>query len=155
MIVHCGCATFSKSLNTWNIDKSVSDIRIRIQFPFESSFWISLSGCKLTILLDIQPANRIVIISVRLLPKWKAQRWESNRKPFTQQTDVFASRDDRVVDFNYPILSCFWKTISVFYANPVLVKIILTVSENYPKVYYDGQHSLHFCVVSILPHEVK
>jgi len=61
MIVEC--ATFSKSLNPWNIDKSVSDIRIRIRFPFESSFWISLSGCKLTILPDIQTANRIVIIS--------------------------------------------------------------------------------------------
>jgi len=55
------CATFSKSLNPQNIDKSISDIRIR--FQFESSFWISLSGCKLTILPDIQPANRIVIIS--------------------------------------------------------------------------------------------
>ena len=57
------CSTFSKSLNPRNIDKSVSDIWIRIRFPFESSFWISLSGCKLTILPDIQPANRIVIIS--------------------------------------------------------------------------------------------
>ena len=57
------CVTFSKSLNPRNIDKSVSDIQIRIRFPFESSFWISLSGCKLTILPDIQPANRIVIIS--------------------------------------------------------------------------------------------
>jgi len=45
MIVQC--ATFSKSLNPRNIDKSVSDIRIR--FPFESSFWISGSGCTLTI----------------------------------------------------------------------------------------------------------
>jgi len=61
MIVQC--ATFSKSLNPRNIDKSVSDIRIRIRFPFESSFWISLSGCKLTIPPDIQPANWIVIIS--------------------------------------------------------------------------------------------
>ena len=61
MIVQC--ATFSKSLNPRNIDKSVSDIRIRIRFPFESSFWISLSGYKLTILPDIQPANRRVIIS--------------------------------------------------------------------------------------------
>jgi len=57
------CATFSESLNPRNIDKSVSDIRIRIRFPFESSFWISWSGCKLTILPDIQPANLIVIIS--------------------------------------------------------------------------------------------
>jgi len=44
-------ATFSKSLNLRNIDKNVSDIR----FPFESGFWISVSGCKLTILADIQP----------------------------------------------------------------------------------------------------
>jgi len=31
------CATFSKSLNPRNIDKSVWVIRIRIRFPFESS----------------------------------------------------------------------------------------------------------------------
>jgi len=61
MIVQC--ATFCKSLNPRNINKSVSDIRIRIRFPYENSFWISLSGCKLTILLDIQLANRIVILS--------------------------------------------------------------------------------------------
>jgi len=59
MIVQC--ATFSKSLNPRNIDKTVSDICIR--FLFESRVWISVSGCKLTILPDIQPANRIVIIS--------------------------------------------------------------------------------------------
>jgi len=59
MIVQC--AAFSKSLNLRNINKIVSDIRIR--FPSESSFWISVSGCKLTILPDIQPVNRIVIIS--------------------------------------------------------------------------------------------
>jgi len=56
-------ATFSKCLNPRNIDKSVSDIRIR--FLFDSSFWISVSGSKLTILPDIHPGNRIVIISVR------------------------------------------------------------------------------------------
>jgi len=54
-------ATFSKNLNPRNIEKSVSDIRIR--FPFDSRFWISVFGCKLTILPDIQPANRMVIIS--------------------------------------------------------------------------------------------
>jgi len=74
MIVQC--ATFSKSLNPRNIDKSASDIRIRIRFPFEISFWISLSGCKLTIQPDIQPANRIVIISVtphvNLNARWSA-----------------------------------------------------------------------------------
>ena len=57
-------ATFSKSLNHRNIDKTVSDIRIRIRFPFESSLWISVSGGKLIILPDIQPENHIVIISV-------------------------------------------------------------------------------------------
>ena len=56
---------FSKILNPRNIDKSISDIRIRFRFPFESSFWISVSGCKLTILPDIRPANRLVIISGR------------------------------------------------------------------------------------------
>jgi len=52
-------ATFSKSLDPRKIEKSVSDIR----FPFESSFWISVSGCKLIILPGIHPANRIMIIS--------------------------------------------------------------------------------------------
>jgi len=46
------CATFFRSLNPRNIDKSISDIRIRIRFLFESSFWTSVSGCKLTILPD-------------------------------------------------------------------------------------------------------
>jgi len=36
MIVQC--ATFSKSLNPPNIEKTGSDIRIRILFPFESRF---------------------------------------------------------------------------------------------------------------------
>jgi len=50
-------------MNPQNIDKSISDIRIRIRFPFENSVWISVSGCKLTILPDTQLANRRVIIS--------------------------------------------------------------------------------------------
>jgi len=64
-------------------------------------------------------------------------------------------RDDWILDFYSPILSCSWKIISVSDPNAVLVQIILAVSENYPKVYYHGQHGLHFCVVSILPHEAK
>jgi len=36
---------------------------VHTRFTFESNFGISVSGCKLTILPDIQPANRIVIIS--------------------------------------------------------------------------------------------
>ena len=44
-----------------------------IRFPFESSFGISVSGCKLTILPDIQPVNWIVIISAKQ-PTIK-QRW--------------------------------------------------------------------------------
>ena len=38
-----------------------------------------------------------------------------------------------------PIL--FLKRLSVSDPNPVLVEIILSVSENYPKVYYDAQHT--------------
>jgi len=63
MIVQC--ATFSKNLNLRNIGKSVSDILIRIQFQCKNSFWISVAGCKLTILPDTQPENRIVIITDR------------------------------------------------------------------------------------------
>jgi len=66
-------ATFSKNLNPRNIEKSVSDIRIRTRFPFDSRFWISVSGCKLTILPDIQPANRIVIISDSQPKFWGAK----------------------------------------------------------------------------------
>ena len=36
---------------------------IRIRIPVEGSLWISVSGCELTILPDIQLANRIVTIS--------------------------------------------------------------------------------------------
>ena len=69
MIVQSG--TFSKSLNPRNIDKTVSDIRIRIRFPFESSFWISVSGCKLIILPDIQPANlRVIIPGLDCIVNW-------------------------------------------------------------------------------------
>ena len=55
-------------------------------------------------------------------------------------------RNDRIVDFYYPILSCFWKMISVSDPNPVLVETILTVSDNYPKVYCDAQHTFLCCV---------
>jgi len=43
--------------------------------------------------------------------------------------------------------------ISVSDPNPVLVEIILSVSQNYPRVYYDAQHI--FRVVPILPCEAK
>jgi len=56
-------ATFSKNLNPPNIENTASDIRIRVRFPFDSRVWISVSGCKLTILPDMQPANQIVVIS--------------------------------------------------------------------------------------------
>ena len=57
------------------------------------------------------------------------------------QSAHFCRRDDRIVDFCYPILSWFWKMISVSNPNPVLVKIILSVSEDYPELYYDAQHT--------------
>ena len=81
MIVQC--ATFSKSLNHRNIAKSVSDIRIRIRFLFEGSFWISVSGCNLTILPDIQPANRVVIISAASnISEKMREHWLKNEKLF-------------------------------------------------------------------------
>jgi len=59
----CAMCNLSNSLNPRNIEKSVSDILSCIRLPFESSFWIFVSGRKLTILRDIQPADKIVIIS--------------------------------------------------------------------------------------------
>jgi len=41
-----------------------------------------------------------------------------------------STRDDWIVDFHYPILTCFRKMISVSDPNPVLVEIILSVSES-------------------------
>ena len=65
--------------------------------------------------------------------------------PF-RKPSVLGDRDDRIVHFLYPILSCFWKMISVSDPNPVLVEIILSVSENYLKVYCDAQHTFLCCV---------
>ena len=56
------------------------------------------------------------------------------------------TRDDRIVDFYSPILSCFGKMISVSDPNPVLVETILSASENYPKVCCDAQHTFLCCV---------
>ena len=56
------------------------------------------------------------------------------------------TRHDRIVDFYYPILSCFWEMISVPDPNPVLVEIILSVSENYPKVHCVAQHTFLCCI---------
>ena len=36
--------------------------------------------------------------------------------------------------------------VSVSDPNPILVEIILSISENYPKVYCDAQHTLLCCV---------
>jgi len=60
-------------------------------------------------------------------------------------------RDDRIVDFYYPILSCFWNMISLSDPNPLQVEIILSVSENYPKVYCDAQHTFFvLCLFSLM-----
>jgi len=56
MIVQC--ATFSKRLNPRYVDKSVSDILIRIRFPFEINFWISVCGCKLPVLPAGYPTGK-------------------------------------------------------------------------------------------------
>jgi len=49
-------------------------------------------------------------------------------------------RDDRIVDFHYPILTCFRKMISD--PHPVLVEMMLPVSENYPKC--PVMHKIYF-----------
>ena len=58
-------------------------------------------------------------------------------------------RDDQIVFFTIRSYPVFGKMISVSDPNPVLVEIILSVSENYPKVCYDAQHTVHFCALSI------
>jgi len=60
------------------------------------------------------------------------------------------SRDDRIVDFHYPILSCFSKTVSVSDPYPAMVEIMLSVSENYPKVYCVAQHTFSWSVYFVL-----
>jgi len=69
------------------------------------------------------------------------------------------SRDDRIVDFYYPILSCFRKMISVSDLNLVLIEIMLSESKNYPKLYCDAQHILFvlclFCLKAILHCEAE
>ena len=71
-------------------------------------------------------------------PKPKTNPKPKHKTPMPKRK---SNRDDQKVVFYYPILSCFWKMISVSDPNPVLVEIILSVSENYPKVHYDAQHT--------------
>jgi len=78
-------------------------------------------------------------------PQIGHSRIQSNPSP-VQCSSLVQARDDRIVDFHYPILSCFWKIISVSDPNPVLVEIILSVSENSPKVHCDAQHTFLCCV---------
>ena len=47
----------------YRVKRFGSYILIRIRFPLLSNFWISVSGWKLTILPDIQQADRLVITS--------------------------------------------------------------------------------------------
>jgi len=66
---------------------------------------------------------------------------------FVDITCIYAARQrwsDSGFFLSDPIL--FWKMISVSNPNPVLVKIILSGSEKYPKVYYDAQHTVLCCV---------
>jgi len=72
-------------------------------------------------------------------------RWRSQSGKTTPPQGI-DNRDDWIVDFCYPILSCFGKMISVSDPSPVLVETILSVSENYPKVYCDAQHIFLCCV---------
>jgi len=71
MLINLACSrsrawdgsTFSNNLNPQNIEKNVSDILIRIRSPLESSLDIRIRlQTHYSILPDIKPANRIVII---------------------------------------------------------------------------------------------
>jgi len=55
------------------------DILIRIWFPQKNSFWISVSGWKLTIRPDNHPANRIVIVSAGKCAKLHSVATSKNR----------------------------------------------------------------------------
>jgi len=67
-------------------------------------------------------------------------------QPTHNTTHKQHTRDDRIVDFYYPILSCFWKMISVSDPNLVFVETILSLSKHYPKAYCDAQHTFLCCV---------
>ena len=152
MIVQC--ATFSKSLNPRNIDKTVSDTRFHIRFPFESSFWISVSGCKLTILPDIQPANRIVIISgtqwIQQCCQLFLQRiyctksslkiyqiWNIYQICLSQKHKFIAAFSLLINNFCLMINSCFWAMASwscnlIFYFPALPVTDLLTTGKFNP-----------------------
>jgi len=103
-------ATFSKNLNPRNIEKSVSDIRIR--FPFDSRFWISVFGCKLTILPDIQPANRMVIISdtqVALRGNFSGMLYKPGKSLKRRGSPLVCTRGAHGLDFDLfgPDSCCF------------------------------------------------
>jgi len=61
------------------------------------------------------------------------------------------NRDDRIVFFYYPILSCLWKMISD--PNLYLVEII----QPYPKSIWKCimMRNIYFGALSISPHEAK
>ena len=117
----CNFFQESESSKYRNIEKSVWDILIRIRFPFETLFGY-----------PYPVANSL---SCRI------SNWQTG-----YLSSLLKIRDDRIVDFYYPILSCFFKMISVPDSNPVLVETMLSVSENYPKVYCDAQHTFLCCV---------
>ena len=83
------------------------------------------------------------------LADWPGRRDKALKPGLSRLKRDVWYRDDQIVDFHYPILTCFVKMIFVSDPNPVLVEIILSVSENYPKVYCGAQYI--FCTVPILP----
>ena len=64
---------------------------------------------------------------------------------------VLRSRDDRIVDFHYPNLSCFWKMI------PTRFLFWLKSYYPYPKTIRKciAMHNIHFCAVSNLEHSYQ
>jgi len=66
----------------------------------------------------VQPPPRFQSIDHCWVCLWKALSLSALcsvrcLKGITFQIEWLSTRDDRIVDFNYPILSCFWKMISV------------------------------------------
>ena len=56
----------------------------------------------------------------------------------------YDTRDDRIVGFYYPILSCFWKIISV--SDPIRILFLLKPYYPYPKTIWEFilMHNIYF-----------
>ena len=117
--------------NSWKLILSTRKnlTKFVLEEAMVSSLWFWLRCCYL--------AKMIAYFSFNIPLKYDYDHF--NTVAFGNARKSF--RDDQTADFYYPILSCFWKMITVTDPNPVSVKIILSVSKNYPKMHYDAQHT--------------